>query len=268
MKLKLIFLACVLAILQACNTAKNQTLPYFENIGTSESGTLPASGDYCIKLIPDDELIITVSSLNPAATAVYNIPLTNPSTRTELIEASSPKQQTYIVDKKGFINFPVLGKLKVEGKTVEETQAMIEEMIGKEVDKPYVRVQLVNFKVNVLGEVKIPGALEVTSQRFSILDALAQAGDLTEFGVRSNVLLIREENGVKTYHRMNLNDAAVLSSPYFYLQQNDVVYVMPNKIRQENSKYNQNNAFKLSVISTIVSACSVVASLIIALAVK
>ena len=122
-----------------------------------------------------------------------------------------------------------------------------------------------NFNVNVLGEVRNPGRINVETQRFSVLDALAKAGDLTEYGLRDGVIVIREENGQKTYHRLNLNDAAVLSSPYFYLQQNDVVYVEPNKIRRENSKYNQNNAFKLSVISTIVSACSVVVSLIIAL---
>ena len=178
------------------------------------------------------------------------------------------KLQTYLVDKQGYINFPVLGKLKVVGKSTDEIKAMLEEQIGKDVENPYVRVQLANFKVNVLGEVNRPGSLSVTTERFSVLDALANAGDLTEYGNRANVLVIREEGGVRQYHRMNLNDAAILSSPYFYLQQNDVVYVEPNKIRQDNSKYNQNNAYKLSVISTIVSACSVVASLIIALAIK
>ena len=91
---------------------------------------------------------------------------------------------------------------------------------------------------------------------------------MTEFGERGNVLVIREEGGKQTYHRMNLADSNIFSSPYFYLQQNDVVYVEPNQIRIDNSKYNQNNAFKLSVISTIMGAVSIVASLVIALAVK
>lgn len=269
MKFKLLLIICVLAILPACKSTKqDQRLPYFENIGTAESGTLPASGDYMIKIIPDDELIITVSSLVPEATAAYNVPLANPAARLSIKTTQTAQQQTYIVDSKGEINFPVLGKIKVQGKTTEEIQAMLEKEISKEVNEPYVRVQLVNFKVNVLGEVKAPGMIEVETKRFSILDALAKAGDLTEFGLRDKVLVIREENGQKTYHRLNLNDAATLSSPYFYLQQNDVVYVEPNKIKQDNSKYNQNNAYKLSVISTVVSACSVVASLIIALAIK
>lgn len=268
MKLKLLLIIFVLAILPACKTTKEeQRLPYFENIGDATDGTLPA-GDYSIKIIPDDELIITVTSLVPEATAAYNLPLSNPAARASVKMTQTPQQQTYIVNKQGEINFPILGKIKVAGKTTDEIQAMLEQAISKDVENPYVRVQLVNFKVNVLGEVKKPGTINVETQRFSVLDALASAGDLTEYGLRDKVVVIREENGQKTYHRLNLNDAAILSSPYFYMQQNDVVYVEPNKIKRENSKYNQNNAYKLSVISTVVSACSVVASLIIALAIK
>ena len=140
--------------------------------------------------------------------------------------------------------------------------------ISETVDDPIVRVQLVDFRVNVLGEVKKPGAVLVNKERYSILDALADANDLTEYGERSNVLLIREIDGKRIYQRLNLNSSDILTSPYFYLQQNDVVYVEPNEIRRENAKYNQNNAYKISVVSTIVSACSVIASLIIALTVK
>lgn len=268
MKNKLILLLFVMAILTSCKTTNQQTLPYFQNIGEAADGVVPSGCDYGLKIVPDDELIITVNSLVPAATAHYNLTLDNPSLRGEMVFSSTPKLQTYLVDKQGYINFPVLGKLKVVGKSTDEIKAMLEEQIGKDVENPYVRVQLANFKVNVLGEVNRPGSFSVTTERFSVLDALANAGDLTEYGNRANVLVIREEGGVRQYHRINLNDAATLSSPYFYLQQNDVVYVEPNQIRQDNSKYNQNNAYKLSVISTIVSACSVVASLIIALSVK
>ena len=108
----------------------------------------------------------------------------------------------------------------------------------------------------------------VGKERFSVLDALAAAGDLTEYGKRDNVLVIRTENGKSTYHRLNLTDGSIYASPYFYLQQNDVVYVEPNDIKIDNSKYNQFSAFKLSQLSTIVSLASVVASLVIALSVK
>ena len=145
---------------------------------------------------------------------------------------------------------------------------MLTEKISEQVTDPIVRTELINFKVNVIGEVKEPRQVLVRSQRFSVLDALASAGDLTEFGKRSNVLVIREIDGEKHYARLNLGDSNVTSSPYFYLKKNDVVYVEPNKIRQDNSSYNQNNAFKLSVVSTIVSAASVIASLVIALTIK
>ena len=104
--------------------------------------------------------------------------------------------------------------------------------------------------------------------RYSILDALSDAGDLTEYGERSNVLLVREENGERKFIHLDLNSSETLTSPYFFLKQNDYIYVEPNKVRQANSKYNQNNSFKLTVISTVVSAASVIASLVIALTVK
>ena len=154
------------------------------------------------------------------------------------------------------------------GKSTQELTKELTDRISKDVENPVVRVQLVNFRINVLGEVKNPGAISVGRERYSILDALADAGDMTEYGERGNVLLIREVDGKRIFQRMNLNNSEVLSSPFFYLQQNDVVYVEPNEIRRENAKYNQNNSYKISVVSTIVSACSVIASLVIALAVK
>ena len=119
-----------------------------------------------------------------------------------------------------------------------------------------------------MGEVKNPQRIRVNTKRFSILDALAAAGDITEFGRRDNVMVIREVDGQKSFQRMNLMDNSIFASPYFYLQQNDVVYVQTNDVKVQNSKYNQNNGYKLSVISTIVSAASVIASMIIALTVK
>ncbi len=267
MKLRylLIFVA-VTALFSSCSTSTT-SLTYFEDLKGVESGVLP-SGDYDIKIIPDDELLITVTSYFPSATAAYNLPLTNPATREQLQMQTTPKQQCYIVDKNGDIMFPVLGKIHVAGMSTRELTEDLVKRIGEDVEDPIVKVEMVNFRVNVLGEVTKPGAVTVTRERYTLLDALADAGDLTEYGERENVMLIREENGKRTYHHLNLNDSKTLSSPYFYLQQNDVVYVEPNKIRKDNSKYNQNNAYKISVISTIVSACSVIASLVIALTVK
>lgn len=268
MRIRLLSALLGIMIFASCSTSHKQNLTYFKDLDATEDGSL-SGVDYNIKIGHDDELFITVNSLVPEATIGYNLPLTNPATRgTATSTVSQAQQQTYVVDKNGDIIFPILGKIKVEGLSVTEIRDMLTHKISEAVKDPVVRVELVNFKVNVLGEVKTPRTIDVPSERYSVLDALAAAGDLTEYGRRENILLIREENGVKTYHRLNLADGKVLSSPYFYLKQNDVIYVEPNKIRTDNSKYNQNNAFKLSVVATIVSACSVVASLIIALVAK
>lgn len=258
--------AAVAMMLVSCSTSTT-SLTYFEDIKGVESGVLP-SDSYDVKIIPDDELFISVTSFIPSATAAYNLPLSNPATREDMQITTQPQQQCYIVDKNGDIMFPVLGRIHVAGLSTQELTKELEKRIGENVDDPVVRVELMNFRVNVLGEVKNPGAVSVKRERYTLLDALADAGDLTEYGERENVLLIREENGERTYHHLNLNDSKTMTSPYFYLKQNDVVYVEPNKIRKDNSKYNQNNAYKISVISTIVSACSVIASLVIALTVK
>lgn len=240
---------------------------YFEDISESDSGEYP-QGDYSVKIVPDDELLITVTSMEPGATAMYNLPLANPATRSEIMMQTQPQQQTYRVDKAGNIDFPVLGKLHVEGMTTQEITDDIASRISSEVADPVVRVELVNFRINVLGEVVNPRSFRIERERYSVIDALADAGGLTPYGERTKVLLIREDNGKRVWHHLNLNDSKLMESPYFYLQQNDVLIVQPNKIRQDNAKYNQNNAYKLSVISTVVSACSIIASLVIALVVK
>lgn len=268
MKIRLLC-AVVLAtvVLSSCETVYTTQLPYFKDIDSVQVAEM-VDKDFSIKLIPDDELLITVTTTVPAASAMYNLPMANPATRDAVVSATQPQQQTYIVDANGDIQFPVLGKLHVAGMTTLQLKEELEKQISKNVSKPIVRVQLVNFRVNVLGEVKTPGAITVRKERYSVLDALAEAGDLTEYGERDNVLLIREEDGKKIYHRFNLNNSEILTSPYFYLKQNDVIYVEPNEVRQENAMYNQNNSYKISVVSTIVSATSVIVSLIIALAVK
>lgn len=267
MKFRNIMLTALCAVvLASCNTNKT-SLTYFEDIKTVSEGVID-SKDYNITIVPDDELIITVTSETPSATMQYNLPLVNPAVRESLGATTTPQAQTYIVNKEGDINFPILGTLHVAGMTTLELQKMLTEKISHDVDEPQVRVSLLNFRVNVMGEVRAPGRYTVRTERVSLLDALAMAGDMTEYGERENVTLIREENGQLTYHHFNLNKTDFMKSPYYYLRQNDIVYVEPNSIKKANSKYNQNNSYKLSVISTIVGTASVIASLVIAFAVK
>lgn len=269
MKIKTLLIALIGAgLLSACSSHQNN-LGYFQNVDSLRTEIPVEPSQYLTKVQTDDELFINVNSVDPHASALFNMPSVNPAIAENGVETKSTSQNaTYIVDSKGYIDFPVLGEIKVAGMTIEQVKETIENRVKEYVQNPLVTIRLVNFKVDVAGEVATPGIYPVTRERYSVLDALSAAGDLTPFGERSNVLLIREENGKRVAHRLNLNSADVLSSPYFYVMQNDYIYVEPNKIREDNSKYNQNNAYKLSVTSTIVSAASVIASLVIALAVK
>lgn len=263
MNLKTLVLSAAVVIAMTSCSHKT-TLPYFTDITDQKEGVIPKQ-EYLPKVQSDDELQILVSSTSPEATVAYNLPFVNAASRDVITKTSTPRYQTYVVDSKGDIEFPILGKIHVAGKNIEQIEEMLYNEISRDVKDPIVTVTLANFKVVVAGEVKMPQTISVNGNRISILDALATAGDLTEYGERSNILVIRENNGERTFAHLDLNSSDILTSPYYYLQQNDYVYVAPNKIRQANSKYNTNNSFKLSVISTVVSACSVIASLIIAL---
>ncbi len=256
----------LLAFLGSCSTSKTH-LTYFEDISKAEAiVTLPATPT--IRIAPDDELFITVNSEEPKATLPYNLPMSNAGIKAATNLSTAPQQQTYLVDSKGYIDFPILGRIHVGGMTTEELQRYLVERIGKDVENPSVLVTLVNFTVSVLGEVTQPGVVKVTRNRFSILDALASCHDLTPYGERSNVLLIRENDGKQERVVLDLNSADLLTSPYYYLQPNDYIYVSPNEIRKGNAKYDQSKSYNVQVISTIVSAASVIASLIIALTVN
>lgn len=221
--------------------------------------------DYSLKIQPDDEISITVTSVAPEATAMYNLPLTNIANRGTKQVTANIGIQTFIVDAEGNIDFPILGNIHVAGMTCTQVSDYLKKEISAEVDNPIIRVQILNFAVNVIGEVKIPGRQPINKEQYTILDALAQAGDLTEYGRRDNVLIIRQEGDSLIYHRFDLNDSKSLNSPFFRLKQNDVVYVEPTKVRTDNARYNTFNAYKLSVISTLASTASVIASLVIAL---
>lgn len=272
-------LACMAAVLllSACSSHKT-VLPYFNDLPKDGSFEL---GEFSIKIVPDDELLINISAPNEEAIEDYTIPYQKPrikdfntpltqSLESALITRKSTAltYQTYTVNPEGFINFPVLGKIHVAGMTTEALADYLAEKIGEKVVDPMVTVDLINFRINVMGEVARPGVQQINRDRVSLLDAIAAAGDLTPWGERSNVLLIREQDGKRVYHRLNLNDSEILESPYFYLQQNDVIYVEPNNVRQANSRMNSEKQYRLSMTSVIVSAASVIVSLAIALFIR
>ena len=269
MNFKILAIGAVAISLLASCSSKKPALPYFQDINPDTFSVEIDPSQYEPKIEPSDELNITVSSRVPSLTIPYNLPMTNPAlAQSGFVSYSTPSQATYIVSPDGTIDVPLIGKIHAAGMTCDQLAETILKKIDSEVEDPVVVVKLINFTVNVGGEVKTPGKYTVSGHRYSVIDALAAAGDLTQYGSRENVLLVREENGKRVAHYLDLTSADILTSPYFYLKQNDYIYVTPNNILEANSKYNTNNAYKLSVISAVVSGVSVIASLIIAFTVK
>lgn len=265
----LVAVAVTTMAMTSCKTVENN-LTYFQDLDAGDKlPDITLNADQYMSVVePDDELLITVTARDNRVSAQYNLPAINPAKASSFGNSGQIQNQTYIVNTNGDIDFPVLGMVHVAGLTTEQIKDKLTSMISRDIVDPMVTVRLVNFTVNISGEVNNPGKYTVERERVTLLDALSMAGDLTPYGERTNVLLVREQDGKRTAHRLDLTSADLLSSPYFYVKQNDYIYVEPNGIRRDNSRYNQNNAYKLSVISTIVSGCSVVASLVIALAIK
>ena len=198
---------------------------YFKDL--PDTVIAPVKGNFEPVIHKNDVLQIVVSSMNPEDAVVFNTP--------SVTAAGTPgggNQATgYLVGEQGYIEYPVLGKVKAEGLTKEQlTKQLQEEFNNRKLMKdPVVTIRFLNYRVTVIGEVAHPTVVNVNSEKITILEALGLAGDITVYGKRENVMLIREVNGEKTIRRLNLNSADVLSSPYYYLQTNDVVYVEPNK---------------------------------------
>jgi len=262
----------ILLIVCACSTPKDIT--YFQQLQEASQAQLDSMYiKYSAKICPDDLLGIAVSGQNLAGVAPFNLPAVSfmtPSSvtagaRRDAQPITPSSLQPYLVDEDGYIQFPVIGRVKIGGLTKVEAIKLLEGKISEHVKEPIVTIQNLNFKVSVLGEVNQPGPFFLTNERISILDALSLAGDLTIYGKRTNVLLIRDNNGKKEFHYFDLTSTDVFKSPYFYLQQNDVVYVEPNDARKKNTTYNQTSQYNVSVVSTILSAVSILVALLISL---
>lgn len=219
----------MLIVISSCS---NRNLVYFSDLPTSTSNEAPIKNFIQPKIQPDDLLSINVSSLNPESNLLFNNVILPPTANSTGGVIASRVNEGYLVDKSGAINFPVIGKITLAGLTREQaTEKMINE-IKVHVKNPIVNVRFLNFKVTVIGEVNLPSTFTINDDQINVLEALGLAGDMTAFGKRENVLIIREKNGIRTTARINLNNKDVLNSPFFYLQQNDIVYVEPaNKVK-------------------------------------
>ena len=218
-----------------------------------------------IRIKPLDRLTIVVNSKDPELAVPFNSATSyNSLTGTNISgAANSQALQMRTVDENGMLEMPVIGKIECKGKTRSElAQAIAEKIIdGGYINDPTVNVQFADMKISVIGEVARPGHYDVTRDKISIFDALAMAGDLTIYGQRENVALIREENGMRTVHYFDLKNPDILTSPYFYLQQDDVVYVTPNKYKAQAGEINQNRSFYISLVSVAVSVATLLVTI-------
>ncbi len=253
-------------LVTSCTSYKH--VPYMQN---SREVNLEASAMlYEARIMPKDEMTITVSlpggQEDREAVAPFNLTVHSSRNGAERTTLSSQEAlQTYLVRNDGTIDFPVLGTLKVGGMTVHELEDMIaSRLYGTYLKKhPVVTVHLSNYKISVLGEVNSPGSYTVSSEKVNIYDALALAKDMTVYGRRDNVKIVREDStGKKSIYEVDLNDANLINSPYYYLQQNDVLYVTPNKTKARNSDIGSVTSTTFTVIGTLMSLTSLIVTLL------
>ncbi|QIH31577.1 polysaccharide biosynthesis/export family protein [Sphingobacterium sp. DR205] len=247
----LMFCALIIVFVSSCGSRKN--LVYFQSDSTQINTIYE---QYVPKIQPNDILTIVVSAADPKVTAPFNpiSLITNGSLTQQTDLALRP---TYTVNNEGDIILPMLGKIQVAGLTRLNAIEKIRSELSQYIKDPTVNINFNNFRISVLGEVAKPGTFIMPTERVTVLEALGMAGDLTIRGVRENVMLIREIDGKKTMHRMDLTQQSTLNSPYYYLAQNDVVYVEPNKSQINNSKLGANTNVIISIASLLITVISV-----------
>lgn len=261
----LLIFSLYLMLLTGCGSYKK--VPYLQDVDMlmTNQDILPM---YDAKIMPKDLLSITVNCSDPEAAAPFNLTVQTAyeASRTNQLTQAATLQQ-YLVDNDGTIDFPVLGALTVGGLTKGEAENLICEKLGEYLkETPIVTVRMTNYKISVLGEVTRPGMFTISNEKVNIFEALALAGDLTIYGMRDNIKLIREDaSGKREVVTLNLNKADILTSPYYYLQQNDILYVTPNKIKAKNSDIGQSTSVWFSGTSVLVSLVNIIATFLILL---
>ena len=254
---KTILLLLVALTVCSCGSIKNYA--YLQNIDTVNLDS--TNFLYDARIMPKDILTISVTSFNQEAAAPFNKFSGSNGSNYGYAGGMGQNMYGYLVDNEGCIEFPVIGFLHVVGLTKRECEAMILDSIKpyfNEAEKPLVTVRTSSYSVTVLGEVGSPGVIQVAREKINVFEALAQAGDITVYGVRDHVKLIRENaQGHKEVHDLDLSQADFLNNPYFYLQQNDIVYVEPKKVKARNAYRSIYTNFWLSIPSTLLSAIAI-----------
>lgn len=253
----LVLFLCIITLFSSC--VSNKKIAYFQDIQSVKQAKLDSAIAFTEPVIqPDDILSINIFTLNPQSGAIINQAAATPTLGGNTNSSLAAQSTGFLVDKNGEIELSLIGKLKVAGFTTYQARELIREKATDVYKQPNVQLRFANFKVSVLGEVNAPSAYTLPNEKVTVLDALSLAGDLTIYGRRENVLIVRDNNGKKEFARLDLNSSAIFSSPFYYLKQNDVIYVEPNKrkVSASNSAQIQTIGVIASVISVIVLAIS------------
>lgn len=253
-----------IALLTSCGQVKD--IAYFQNKVVDSPEKIDKHAGIVIQ--PKDMLSIIVSSRNPELSVMFNLPVVTYQAGSEIVNSGYQKLTGYVVDNDGFIDFPVLGRLKVSGMTRWELSETIKDRLLEDglLSDAVVTVEFMNFKVSVIGEVNAPGTYTIEGDKVTVLQAISLARDLTIFGMRENVTVIREREGKRTMYEINLCDVSMFDSPAYFLQQNDVVYVQPSEIKARQST-TDDKALRMTSIfvsggSLLVSIATLIVSLI------
>jgi polysaccharide export outer membrane protein len=243
-----LLLFSIIAVLFLSSCASKKEVVYFQNTGSFE--TIVDKNSFTPKFKVDDLVSIHVSTLNSEASAPFNL------FRGASEGGIRPEQVDYLIDKSGEIDFPVIGKVKISGLSAEEVRVLLRQKLNDYLKDPIINIRLKNFTVTILGEVNRPGTYPISGERITILEALGYAGDLTVKGIRENVMVIRDFDGTKVYTRLDLTKKEAMSSPVFYLTQNDVVYVEPNKSAITASSLDNRATIAVSIASVLITSAA------------
>ena len=243
------FFALLLLTLIATSCTSKKDIIYFQNT-EDYAPTATDRSKYVLFIVPNNNLLIRVSALNPTAAAPFNVV---GSTVGTIGTGTNMEWSGYLVDEKGEINFPVIGKVALGGLTKDAAERLLEDKISQYISNPTVNIRIMNYRISVLGEVNRPGTYVINDEKVSLPQLLSLAGDLTILGERRNVQIFRMENGEKKSYTVDLTSPEIFYSPYFYLQQNDLVYVRPNGAKVRGAGLTQNLSLLITSVSFLIT---------------
>ncbi|NAS30179.1 polysaccharide export protein [Flavobacteriaceae bacterium R38] len=247
LKKRIVFLSIITLLIVSCTSKKE--IVYFQNAKDFE--TVVNTDTFTPKFKINDILSITISAFDLEAVRPFNLVRETGGT-------GGTREIDYLIDKDGYIDYPILGKIKLLGLTIEEAKALFKEKLKEYLKDPIVNIRIQNFRISVLGEVNNPGTYQISGERITILEALGLASDLTIKGRRDNVMVIRDFDGTKTYTRIDLTTKESLNSPVYYLTQNDIVYVEPNKSAISASKSDGRIGTILTIASIVITTSAII----------